>query len=112
MFFSPGPSVQRHIQPSASIPRHQQANQAQPSGSSSNMQPRQAQQNVGVSNPAPQAANLVNLNVSQSSEAVPIDNGSDEDEIEYLDHEPQLLRPPHTPADSCLISSSTGKYTG
>jgi len=39
---------------------------------------------------------------------VPIDNGSDEDEIEYLDHEPQLLRPPHTPADSCLISSSTG----
>jgi hypothetical protein len=36
----------------------------------------------------------VNLNEPQSSEAVPIDNGSDDedDEVEYLDDEPQLLR--------------------
>ena len=51
----------------------------------------------------------MNLNEPQSSEAVPIDNGSDDDdEVEYLDDEPQLLRPPHTPADNYLISSSTG----
>ena len=90
--------MQRHIQPSASVLRQQPANQAQPSAS---MQPRQP---LG-SNPVPQA--IVNLNVS-SSEAVPIDNGSDEDELDYLDDEPQLLRPPHTPADNYLISSSTG----
>ena len=58
--------------------------------------------------PAPRA-NPVNLNEPQSSEAVPIDNGSDDDDdVEYLDDEPQLLRPPHTPADNYLISSSTG----
>ena len=51
----------------------------------------------------------MNLNEPQSSEAVPIDNGSDDDDdVEYLDDEPQLLRPPHTPADNYLISSSTG----
>ena len=49
--------------------------------------------------PAPQA-NLVNLNVSKSSESVPIDNGSDDVEEEYLNDEPQSLRPYHKPADN------------
>ena len=146
------PSASASIQPSASLPRHQQANQAQPSASAS-MQPRYAQQPLGsvaarpsgsglsgpgpssgsgISGPGPSGsgpsgsglpgpgpsrsgfqpaprANPVNLNEPQSSEAVPIDNGSDsDDEVEYLDDEPQLLRPPHTPADNYLISSSTG----
>ena len=61
---------------------------------------------AGPSTPriAPQAP-IVNLNVS-SSEAIPIDNGSDDDD-DY-GHVGPNLRPPHTPADHYLISSSTG----
>ena len=44
--------------------------------------------------------------LASSSEAVPIDNGSD-DEYAQDDDDSNLV-PPHTPADNYLISSSTG----
>ena len=78
-------------------------NQSSPRAGPSNYSARPS---AGPSTPriAPQAP-IINLNVS-SSEAIPIDNGSDDDD-DY-GHVGPNLRPPHTPADHYLISSSTG----
>ena len=71
----------------------------------------QPQNRSQVSRPSPPQPQAVNLNVS-SSEAVPIDNGSDESDhddegVSMFDGHAHLM-PPSTPADNCLISSSTG----